>query len=235
MEHLVTICARKAYRQFVAGTTNEQLICLDDLKHAGVIGYLDASRRFDEKKGGEKHLFLGIRVRGAIIDWLRKQSIIHLPQEQYAKVKDLREAKNLLQKQGREAEPKELAEFLGWREDDVFRINALQPQVKSLDRKVNTTEGEGASLMDTLPGKEQQPLDKVMEKEVAHLIQGCLKNLPTDEDRILLHARMREELKLRHLAVRFGCSPQAIHQRQKRVLAMMRQCLESQGWQYDIG
>ncbi len=234
LEDLTSKCAGKAYRQFIAGTESENLISFEDLKHAGVIGYLDGSRRFDKNKGSNKRLFVGMRVRGAIIDWLRGQSFVHIPQKKYAQVKDLREARQLMQQMGEDTSPERVASFLGWAIEDVHRVEALQPKVNSLDQTLSSDGEDSNSLHDILPGKAKQPLDTVLEKEIAKLIDLCLENLPSDDDRLLLHARMREDKKLKHLALLFDCTAQAVHQRQKKALERMKKCLESNGWKYEI-
>ncbi len=230
MDYLVNLYAKKAYRQYVAGTESEQLISLDDLKHAGVIGYLEAESRFDHKRGVDQRTFLGYRVRGAIIDWLRKQPMVSLPQGQYSRVKALRECREHLMKTGSEATDEQLAACLHWNVDEVQKTRALKPYVRSLDKQKKE---EGGCELDLLPDRGLQPLDSVIEKEVAQLIDICLKNLPSSEDRLILIARMQREIKLKQLAMQFGCSPQAIHQREKRALEKMKECLLAHGWAWE--
>ncbi len=230
MDNLITSCARKAYKQYVAGTDSEHLVDEDDLKHAGIIGYLEAKSRFDVDRGSNKRLFLGMRVKGAIVDWLRKQPLVSMPQEQYGRVKDLREIRGHFMKIGKETSPAAIADFLGWDEEEVHRIDGLQPHVKSLNRSTNDDEGSSSTMLDNFSGNMPQPQDELLDKEIAQLIQLCLENLATDDDRVLLHGRMREEMKLKQLAAIFGCTPQAVHQRQKKALASMKDCLQQKGW-----
>jgi len=233
MDNLITSCARKVYRQYVAGTDSEHLVSVDDLKHAGAIGYLEANNRFDASRGSDKRIFLGIRVRGAIISWLRNQPLVRMPQGQYGRVKDLREVRSHFMKIGKETSPAAVADFLGWDEEEVHRIDRLQPHVKSLHRSTNDDEGRTSTMLDNFPGNMAQPQDELLEKEIAQLIQLCLENLATDDERVLLHARMREDMKLKQVAAIFGCTPQAVHQRQKKALASMKDCLQQKGWNWE--
>lgn len=230
MEKLVNICARKAYRQYVAGTESEHLICLDDLKHAGVIGYLEAESRFDDSRGVDQQIFMGYRVRGAIVDWLRKQPMVSLPQGKYSRVKALRECRESLMKSSNQATDEEVAAWLGWDLEEVQKTDATQPYVRSLDKDYN---GEGLCELDILPDRGMQPLERVMEREVAQLIDICLKNLTANDDRQILQARMQRDIKLKQLAIQFGCTPQAIHQREKRALLKMKECLQANGWTWE--
>jgi len=44
----------------------------DDLQSAGVLGFLRAANRYDGKKGASFHGFCAVRIRGAVLDELRK-------------------------------------------------------------------------------------------------------------------------------------------------------------------
>lgn len=47
-------------------------VVLDDLVQAGMIGLLEAAKRFDPSKGASFDTYAGIRIRGAIIDEVRR-------------------------------------------------------------------------------------------------------------------------------------------------------------------
>jgi RNA polymerase sigma factor for flagellar operon FliA len=47
-------------------------VVLDDLVQAGMIGLLEASRKFDPGKGASFETYAGIRIRGSIIDEVRR-------------------------------------------------------------------------------------------------------------------------------------------------------------------
>ena len=47
-------------------------VLVEDLIQAGMIGLLEASRNFDESKGASFETFAGIRIRGAMLDEIRK-------------------------------------------------------------------------------------------------------------------------------------------------------------------
>ena len=47
-------------------------VVLDDLVQAGMIGLLEAAKRFDPGKGASFDTYAGIRIRGAIIDEVRR-------------------------------------------------------------------------------------------------------------------------------------------------------------------
>ena len=47
-------------------------VSVEDLIQAGMIGLIEASRKYDASKGASFETYAGIRIRGAIIDEVRK-------------------------------------------------------------------------------------------------------------------------------------------------------------------
>lgn len=47
-------------------------VCHADLVDAGMLGLIDASRRFDESRGFKFSTFARYRIQGSIFDWLRR-------------------------------------------------------------------------------------------------------------------------------------------------------------------
>jgi len=84
---------------------------LDDLLQSGMIGLLEASSKFDGSKGAKFETFAGIRIRGAMIDEIRRGDwvprSVHRNHRRVAQVID-----ELEQELGRDALDTEIAEKL---------------------------------------------------------------------------------------------------------------------------
>ncbi|MCL1066532.1 RNA polymerase sigma factor FliA [Shewanella olleyana] len=84
---------------------------LDDLLQAGMMGLLEASSKFDGSKGAKFETFAGIRIRGSMIDEIRRGDwvprSVHRNQRRVAQVID-----ELGQELGRDAKDTEIAEKL---------------------------------------------------------------------------------------------------------------------------
>ncbi|WP_394496134.1 RNA polymerase sigma factor FliA [Shewanella sp. ENK2] len=84
---------------------------LDDLLQAGMMGLLEASTKFDGNKGAKFETFAGIRIRGSMIDEIRRGDwvprSVHRNQRRVAQVID-----ELGQELGRDARDTEIAEKL---------------------------------------------------------------------------------------------------------------------------
>ena len=63
---------------------------LDELIQVGTIGLIEAAKSFDDKKGVEFEVFARTRIRGAIIDQVRKLS--YLPRSAIVNIRDHNQA-----------------------------------------------------------------------------------------------------------------------------------------------
>ena len=84
---------------------------LDELIQVGMIGLIEAKSSFDATKGVDFEVFAKNRVRGAILDQVRKMS--YLPRSAIVNIRDHNQASAVLSGElGREASQTELAEFM---------------------------------------------------------------------------------------------------------------------------
>jgi RNA polymerase sigma factor FliA len=105
----------------------------DDLWSAGALGLLEASRRFDASRGVTFETFVEHRIRGAMLDELRRMD--HLPRRLRSRTDDLQKARKKLQSQhGREVTTEELAAELKLDMEEVGGIEALLEPFVPLDR-----------------------------------------------------------------------------------------------------
>lgn len=105
----------------------------DDLWSAGALAVLEASRRFDASKGATFETFAEHRVRGAMLDELRRMD--HLPRRLRSRTDDLQKAKKKLGATlGREATVEEVAEELNMDLDEASGVEALLEPHVPLDK-----------------------------------------------------------------------------------------------------
>jgi RNA polymerase sigma factor for flagellar operon FliA len=87
-------------------------VLLDDLIQAGMIGLIEASRNFDGGKGASFETYAGIRIRGAMLDEIRRGDWV--PRSVHRNSRMIAEAINQVEKaQGRDARDNEVASQLG--------------------------------------------------------------------------------------------------------------------------
>jgi len=96
----------------------------EELLHGGVLGLIDAARRFDPKLGCSFASYAEIRIRGAVLDQLRAMDWV--PRTVRERRRHLESAERIIEgREGRRAEPAEVAEFLGLAPDRFERLRWL--------------------------------------------------------------------------------------------------------------
>lgn len=115
---IIDRCARK----IAARVGDPQLA--DELWTAGALGLIDAARRYDGDRKVKFETFAEHRIRGAMLDEMRKAD--HLPRRLRAQADQIIKAKaKLAHTLGREAESHELAEALGMTQEEAQEIEQV--------------------------------------------------------------------------------------------------------------
>ncbi|HEY4184706.1 MAG TPA: FliA/WhiG family RNA polymerase sigma factor [Polyangia bacterium] len=138
----------------------------DDLWSAGALGLLEAARRFDASRGVTFETFVEHRIRGAMLDELRRMD--HLPRRLRSRTDDLQKAKKKLQGQlGREASTEEVAAELKMDLEEVGGIEALLEPHVSIDRWVQSS-----------PTEEPDIEDRLSRSQTVAALEGAIRTLP---------------------------------------------------------
>ncbi len=88
------------------------LVDREELVHGGVLGLIDAARRYDPSLGCSFATYSEIRIRGAVLDQLRALDWMPRAVRQHGRVFD-RGYRAVEQREGRAAESEEVADLLG--------------------------------------------------------------------------------------------------------------------------
>jgi len=96
---------------------------VNDLMQSGMVGLLEASANFDESRGASFETYAGIRIRGAMLDDIRKHD--WTPRSVHHKYRRVTEAMHAVEADtGRAATSEEVAEKLEISIDDYHKILA---------------------------------------------------------------------------------------------------------------
>lgn len=227
---LVRKTARRVCHQFYGGSDPAQE---EELYHFGIVGLIEAKRKFEQGKGIPFQAFAVHRIKGAMIDYLRTAPVVRLPQKKQNLKRDLEQAKAELAQGGKRADDDALAEKLGWAVEQVRQVEAMQAKVVSISR--GKSEGDSADESQELdvPASGAGPELQSMKKELGQVVQQCLDAIKDTRDRFILVSRVFEESKLKELAVGLGCTMETVRLRQLKALESMKRCLSSHGWDED--
>ena len=116
---------------------------IDDFWNAGAVGLIEASRRYDAESGVPFEAFVEHRVRGAMLDELRRMD--HLPRRLRTQTDALTKGrKKLNQELGRECTLDELAAELKMDVSEVAELESLTQPMVEVDLELPAIEMEGA-------------------------------------------------------------------------------------------
>lgn len=198
---------------------------LDDLVSAGTLGLIDAFEHFDASRGLAFSTFAAPRIRGAMLDELRR--LDRVPRSVRRKGRQIDGATNALAGVlGREPGHAEVADGLGIDLATLWRWQAERESahVVSLDRAPSAsdhTHGRG----EWLAGSTGNELDErlTLAQEVGHL-RDALLELP-EQERTVLSLYYFEELKLNDIARILGVSESRVSQIRSKAISRLKRKL----------
>ena len=200
-------------------------VLVDDLIQSGMIGLLEAAKNFDGSKGASFETFAGIRIRGAMLDEIRKGD--WTPRSVHKNSRAITEAISLVEREtGRDARDVEIAAKLNVSINDYHQmlneVNAgklIGIEDLGVSEDVITTEqskGNDSPLEDLMQG--------VFQKALAYAIT----TLP-EREAIVLSLYYDEELNLREIGEVLDVSESRVSQIHSQ--AMLKLKARMQSWQ----
>ncbi len=198
---------------------------LENLQGAGILGYLRAASRFDVSKGASFRGFCAVRIRGAILDELRRWDwaprSVHRNQRRITSVTLL-----LIEKLEREPTDAELAHALGMSLSELaaYQSQARTHHMVSLDEITERSLGdESLSLAERLPDPQALAPDAaIFLAEDCRLALHYLRDLPkTQATVIALH--YLQNIPLREVATLLVVTPSRVSQLHHQALRRLRQ------------
>ncbi len=231
---LVQRITRRVYNRYTPAGRDGRALTREELFHYGIIGLLDARKKFREENGAPWPVFAAYRIEGEMLDHLRKAPMVRLPHEVQRKVRRLEEARRQLEQQGESTGDEDLARVLDWPIEEISRLKSMIPSLVGIDdgdgHANDASEGvAGVVLKDQSP--DNDPREQLLKKELSSLLEGCLDKLSDPRDQVIVKARRLENVTLRELAEAFNCSIETIRKREQAALLQLRKCLEQSGWQ----
>jgi len=200
---------------------------LDDLIQSGMIGLLEAARNFDGSKGASFETFAGIRIRGAMLDEIRKGD--WTPRSVHRNGRAITEAISQVESEtGRDARDSDIADKLNVSLQDYHQmlneVNAgklVGIEDLGVSEDVISTEqnrGSDAPLEDLMQG--------AFQKALAHAIT----TLP-EREAIVLSLYYDEELNLREIGEVLDVSESRVSQIHSQAMLKLKSRMKS--WQAD--
>ncbi len=192
----------------------------EDLVSYGVFGLIDAIDKFDMGKEVKFETYASLRIRGAILDQIRKMDWIPRTIRQRQKQIDTA-MKDLEQKNGKPATDAELAAYIGITEDEFLD---WQNQVKA-DNMISLNEyleqGNDISSDKGMSSGFDTPEGVIERSELKNMLEEALELLTEKEKKVIL-LYYYEELTLKEISRVLEVSESRVSQLHTKALQKMK-------------
>lgn len=186
----------------------------DELVQAGMIGLFDASRNYDPSQGAAFETYATIRVRGSMLDELRKTD--WAPKSINKKTRDIGAAIHKIeQRTGRDPKEEEIAEELGvpLKEYQQMLLDTSKHHILSFDEM-------GASE-DIMAGNEPTPLQNTQRDHFQQRLTQAITLLP-EREKMVVSLYYVKELNLKEIGSILEVSESRISQLLSQALTRIK-------------
>lgn len=218
---LVHIIVGKIYK------TLPKSIAKDDLISLGFIGLYEALEKYDPARELKFETYASFRIRGSIIDGLRKED--WLPRKTREKTKKLEKViQKLEQKYLRQVTPEEIAKEVDLPVDEVIALidESYLSNILSIDDHIpqNADERDQQSFV-IQDEKIKTPEESILFTERVKELSEAIKKL-TEKEQIVLNLFYKEELTLTEIGQVLELSTSRISQIHSKTIKKLRQYLQ---------
>jgi RNA polymerase sigma factor for flagellar operon FliA len=195
----------------------------DDLNSAGLLGLLQALRNYDPACGSSFENYARLRVRGAMLDELRRMDWV--PRTVHEKARKIQDTiAQVEQRLGRIPSEAEVAKALNI---SITEYSDLLAEIRPatfvcLDATCNLEGGDAGSLRDVIADPEADgPLEQVSRNELKQIILNRLRELPGPQGKVLA-LYYGQDLHLREIAELLGLTESRICQIHSQAILSIR-------------
>ena len=198
-------------------------IDLSDLVQDGVIGLIDAAHRFDDSRGIKFETFAERRIRGAMIDALRKDA---WPRGVRRVRRELEAAREKLRASlGHEPSLADLAQAVGSDEKrlgkTIVRINTIE-STSPFSSAENVDEAQLPAVL--VPAEPERPDMQYERDEVKTRVRNAIATLPPREQRVIA-LYYYNEVTMKDIGAELGVNESRVSQLHARAIRRLREAL----------
>jgi RNA polymerase sigma factor FliA len=215
---LVDVIARQVAREL------GRVVELDDLRSMGHQGLLEAARRFDEARGSSFRRFANYRVRGAMIDGIRKGA--PLPRRAHARLRSLEAALLVSEAAAEDAPPGSTSPIPDARASEQSLTDHLADMATAMAMGFLAVSAVGEDGDPSALDIGHTPEEALEQAELRQLVVQALEDLPDDE-RTLVRRHYLEGERFDHVAASLGLSKSWGSRLHTRAIARLTKRLRS--------
>lgn len=194
----------------------------EDVKSYGLLGLYDALEKFDRSRDLKFDTYASFRIRGAIIDGLRKED--WLPRSVREKNKKIEAAmERLEQRYMRNVTAEEIAEEVDMTEEEVNNImtEGFFANILSIDEGSKETEEKEGNYFSIRDKNTLTPEEHTIKEELFNELVERIKEL-NEKEQLVVSLFYQEELTLTEIGQVLGLSTSRISQIHSKALMKLR-------------
>lgn len=193
--NIVKIIASKIYSRIPSG------IELEDLVHTGILGLIDAVRKYDPTRGTKFSTYASLRIRGAILDELRNLDWASRSLRQ--KIKEVENAFEALEiKLGRPPKEEEVANSLNLSIVDFHKLldesRGVGVGVFRIEAEDEENISDSSVLKYFVDDDNTSPVLVMEKREMKKILAGFMDDLP-EKEKLVLSLYYLEDLNLKEI------------------------------------
>ncbi|WP_266159770.1 RNA polymerase sigma factor FliA [Dyella silvatica] len=192
---------------------------VDDLVQAGMIGLLEAARNFATDRSASFETYAGIRIRGAMLDELRKTD--WTPRSVHRKLREVTEAVRQIENEtGADAADAEVIRRLGITAQEYHQILADASSARLLSLTA-PDDDEGGAAFDVADQDGMEPQERVEQEGMRHALVDSIGNLP-EREQLVMSLYYEQELNLKEIGAVLGVTESRVCQIHGQALVRLR-------------
>jgi RNA polymerase sigma factor for flagellar operon FliA len=191
---------------------------VDDLIQAGLVGLLEASKNYDTTKGASFETYAGIRIRGSMIDDVRRGD--WAPRSVHRNSRLVSNGIQMVENRtGRDATDQEVADELDMPIENYYKIirDSASSKLFSYDDLVS----EEDKPREQLASNAENPVDGVQIQALRDSLADCIGQLP-ERERMVIALYYDEELNLKEIGLVLGVSESRVSQIHSQATVRLR-------------
>lgn len=190
----------------------------DDMVSSGILGLMDAIEKYDGQRNVKFEHYAVMRIRGEVIDQIRKQD--WAPSSLRRKIKAISNAyaelENTLYRSPTDAE---VAAHVGMAPEDVLKVIEKSHMFNIIHFEEMVTEDAGAYY--NVPSEEATVEQQVERQEMKSILGDLIDELP-EKEKLVITLYYYEEMTLKEIAGIVGVTESRISQIHSKVIMKLR-------------
>lgn len=199
---------------------------LDDMINIGVIGLMDAIKKYDKSKNVPFEAYASLRIRGAVLDELRRAGPVSRDRinklNQYYATKEELEMKNQTS-----PSEEEICQEMGIDQEELSKIHETVHGLSnvSLESTIFTNDSSDMYLKDIIQDNSvESPEEVLLKNERKRLLKEAVEQLD-EREQLILNLYYVEELTLREIAYILDISTPRVSQIHGKILIKLKDLL----------